>query len=284
MALLHLPSAAAAPPQAPPHMRRGASAPRVALDQARSAPPSLDPPHTSPHVLASRRWLPNPQTATTPLASLAPPTQRARALGAPPLHSHVSHDVSHDVSHVSHVSHLSHVSHVSHVSRVSSLSPRPRLSPHLQSPGKSPGRRPHFRRPLSGADTLSVVQTLTAPTTRHLSALPTPSAAPAQPQPRLSRNPGPGPNPALYLKPLSLPDPTRPFSRAPHRPRRSRASWCPSCAAATTARRHARRAYLLTRASRPTNWSGWATALEAEPQARCPRGRRRAAVGGGRRR
>ena len=93
MALLHLPSAAAAPPQAPPHMRRGASAPRVALDQARSAPPSLDPPHTSPHELASRRWLPNPQTATTPLASLAPPTQRASALGAPPLHAHVSHDV-----------------------------------------------------------------------------------------------------------------------------------------------------------------------------------------------
>jgi hypothetical protein len=39
MALLHLPSAAAAPPQAPPHMRRGAATPRVALDQARSAPP-----------------------------------------------------------------------------------------------------------------------------------------------------------------------------------------------------------------------------------------------------
>ena len=234
MALLHLPSAAAAPPQAPPHMRRGASAPRVALDQARSAPPSLDPPHISPYELASRLWLPNPQTATPPLASLTPPTQCASALGAPPLHAHVSP--------VSHVSLVSPASPVSHVSRVSSMSPRPRLSPHLQSPGRSPGRRPHFRRPLSGADTLSVVQTLTAPTIRHPSALPAPSAAPAQPQPRLSRNPGPGPNPALYLKPLSLPDPTRPFSRAPHRPRRSRASWCPSCAAATTARRHARRA------------------------------------------
>ena len=204
MALLHLPSAAAAPPQAPPHMRRGASAPRVALDQARSAPPALAPPHISPYELASRRWLPNPQTATTPLASLAPPTQRASALGAPPLHVHVSH-----------------ASHASHVSQYSMYRACRLLRASLLTSSRRVDRRADA--PTSAA--LSVVQTpflrcrlLRPPTIRHLSALPTPSAAPAQPQPRLSPNPGPGPNPALNLKPLTLraPSPGRRTGQGAH--------------------------------------------------------------------
>ena len=72
MALLHLPSAAAAPPQAPPHMRRGATTPRVALDQARSASPSLYPLH---RLTSSLHVFPTPSRNRSPrIARPAHPT------------------------------------------------------------------------------------------------------------------------------------------------------------------------------------------------------------------